>query len=338
MTAKTFMLPILLLGCSSTPGGSADAGSTDAPTADVTPQPDAGSEAGVSPEQAFWTAFWAADLSGGVAAIPVGFKPTRTRCRPTSTRRFSSAWTRLGSSQRQAATPRRRSRSGRRTVRWRASTCKRPTASIRPTPSPPPSPASPCGTPACRRTTRCGSRRARPSSTRRTSWRSPSSGWFVELILAQNLPVNDPQMTTAITDGWNYFSICGGTTLDPSAPDFTAYMAQTKTSTRTFCVNDMLAPHVVEGGLLYFGDLLVKSGERQRGEGCLCRGAVVERLRDVAAPRRGRRPRLGRAPRRSRLRSIRETRAHGPRSPRHRTCAARATTRASRGRPAPSSS
>jgi hypothetical protein len=88
----------------------------------------------------------------------------------------------------------------------------------------------------------------------------PELGWFVELILAQNLPVNDPQMTTAITDGWNYFSICGGTTLDPSAPDFTAYMAQTKTSTRTFCVNDMLAPHVVEGSLLYFGDLLVKSG------------------------------------------------------------------------------
>lgn len=88
----------------------------------------------------------------------------------------------------------------------------------------------------------------------------PELGWFLELIIAQFSPVADPQMQTAIDAGWKYFSICGGTTLDPNAPDFSAYLAQATTSTRRFCVNSTIAPHMVQGGLLYFGDLLVKAG------------------------------------------------------------------------------
>jgi hypothetical protein len=87
----------------------------------------------------------------------------------------------------------------------------------------------------------------------------PELGWFLELIIAQFSPLNDPQMQTAIDAGWKYLSICSGTTVDPKNPDLTAYLAQAKTSTKAFCANDSIAPHMVEGSLLYFGDLLVKS-------------------------------------------------------------------------------
>ena len=249
MHSKALFIPVLLLtaGCSGNAATPSDAGN-DAPTAD----------AGPSVEQAFWTAFWAGDLSAGAADIP----PLQQAASSSSPPGFydsllvgmDATW-QLAESGRNPQTA---AQIGQ-TYGPVAGQFLGQAHGINP---------SDTFTTALLGFTVWNGGVQTNNSAMITQGKGlvdqayaekPELGWVLELIMAQFVPVNDPQMQTAITAGWSYFSLCGGTTVDPTNPDLSAYLAQTKTSTRTFCVNDTLAPHMVEGSLLYFGDLLVKS-------------------------------------------------------------------------------
>jgi hypothetical protein len=93
---------------------------------------------------------------------------------------------------------------------------------------------------------------------------SPAIGWFIQTIMAGNAPVSSSLMTTAVTNGWAYYAACSGTKLSDSDPDystfFAAFVKQANASGSGLCVKQLVAPYWLEGNLLYFGDLLVKSG------------------------------------------------------------------------------
>jgi len=92
----------------------------------------------------------------------------------------------------------------------------------------------------------------------------PAVGWFLQIIMAGSAPVDSPLMTTALTNGWAYYSGCGGAKLSATDPDyssfFAAFVAKANSNGSGFCVQQYVAPYWLEGNLLYFGDLLVKTG------------------------------------------------------------------------------
>jgi hypothetical protein len=252
MHAK-IMLPVLLLGCSSNPSTPSDAGTNDAAQAS-----DAAGDGAVSPEQAFWTAFWAGDLAAGAAAVPA--LQAASSVQPPDW--YSTLLVGMDATWQLAEIGRNPSQAQQtaQTYGPMASQYLGQAHGLNPTDA---------FTTALDGFTVWNA----GMQTNNSQWvtqgkalvdqayqQTPELGWFLELILAQNLPVSDPQMQTAITDGWSYFSICGNETMNQSNPDFAAYLAQAKTGTRRFCANDSLAPHMVEGSFLYFGDLLVKAG------------------------------------------------------------------------------
>jgi len=87
-------------------------------------------------------------------------------------------------------------------------------------------------------------------------------GMFVPVLVGMNLPNTDPFVQSAEAGAWNYYSTCGGKTIDGTNPDFSAFLAKANSgqSGLGFCGPVAVAPHWLEGALLWFGDSLVKVG------------------------------------------------------------------------------
>jgi hypothetical protein len=57
------------------------------------------------------------------------------------------------------------------------------------------------------------------------------------------------------------FDACFGANVDRNNPDITPFLGlETQTGPKRVCWDDDIAPHNLEGFLLFFGDLLVKQG------------------------------------------------------------------------------
>jgi hypothetical protein len=88
---------------------------------------------------------------------------------------------------------------------------------------------------------------------------SPLSGWFFELLEAERVPPNDPQVQKALDGAWTYYDTCAGQPIDRTHPDFSAYFA--KGPGTQFCASDDISPFATQGLMFHFGDLLVKQGK-----------------------------------------------------------------------------
>jgi hypothetical protein len=86
----------------------------------------------------------------------------------------------------------------------------------------------------------------------------PIADWFFELLEAERVPPNDPQVQKTIDAAWASYETCAGQPLDHKNPDFSAYFKNGQGV--QFCSDDDKVPFGVEGLLLHFGDLLVKQG------------------------------------------------------------------------------
>lgn len=65
---------------------------------------------------------------------------------------------------------------------------------------------------------------------------------------------------------WKTLELCSGTTINRDNPDFSPYMSrETQEGALRACWNSWIAPHNFEGFFLNMGDMLVKSGDWQRG-------------------------------------------------------------------------
>jgi hypothetical protein len=92
----------------------------------------------------------------------------------------------------------------------------------------------------------------------------PEFGLFCRALAYAPLPANDPDYAKAVDALFLNIDACFGGQVDRENPDITPYLSQeTQTGPKRVCWNDPIAPHNLEGFLLFFGDLLVKQGNLQ---------------------------------------------------------------------------
>jgi hypothetical protein len=89
----------------------------------------------------------------------------------------------------------------------------------------------------------------------------PEFGLFCRALAYAPLPARHPDYAKAVEALYLNIEACFGGQMDRANPDISPYLAQeTQVGPKRVCWNDPLAPHNLEGFLLFFGDLLVKQG------------------------------------------------------------------------------
>jgi hypothetical protein len=90
----------------------------------------------------------------------------------------------------------------------------------------------------------------------------PEFGLFCRALAYAPLPASDPDYAKAVDALFLNVDACFGAQVDRANPDITPYLGQeTQTGPKRVCWNDPIAPHNLEGFLLFLGDLLVKQGQ-----------------------------------------------------------------------------
>ncbi|MFO0550773.1 MAG: hypothetical protein U0271_20435 [Polyangiaceae bacterium] len=90
----------------------------------------------------------------------------------------------------------------------------------------------------------------------------PEFNLFCVALAYGGYPASDPSFTNAIDALYQTMDLCFGETVDRLNPTIEPYLDQaTSTGQKRVCWNDPIAPHNAEGFYLFFGDLLVKSGD-----------------------------------------------------------------------------
>jgi hypothetical protein len=92
----------------------------------------------------------------------------------------------------------------------------------------------------------------------------PEFNLFTRGYVLSQLPFDDPAYTTAVDDQWKNLDACVGKRVDRSNPDLAAFLAEeTHEGPKRACWNSWIAPHNFEGFFLNMGDMIVKAGDPQ---------------------------------------------------------------------------
>lgn len=95
----------------------------------------------------------------------------------------------------------------------------------------------------------------------------PEFNLFCRALAYAPLPASDPDYALAIDAMFETMDLCYGETVDRDNPTIEPWLDQaTSEGTKRVCWNDAIAPHNAEGFYLFFGDLLVKSGDSATAE------------------------------------------------------------------------
>jgi hypothetical protein len=87
----------------------------------------------------------------------------------------------------------------------------------------------------------------------------PILGQFATATILLRAPRTSPYYAQAVEDYFRYYELCTGTTIDRTTPDLSAM--QHGTTADLLCQSFSNVPHVVQGGLFLFGDVLVKNNQ-----------------------------------------------------------------------------
>jgi hypothetical protein len=90
----------------------------------------------------------------------------------------------------------------------------------------------------------------------------PEFNIFVTGFVMSRLPHDDPKFADALELQWRSADLCGETSFDRVAADFSPYMSkERRDGPKRACWNSWIAPHNFEGFFLNWGDMLVKYGD-----------------------------------------------------------------------------
>lgn len=90
----------------------------------------------------------------------------------------------------------------------------------------------------------------------------PEFNLFVRALARANAAPGSAELAEAVEAMWQTLDVCAGEPVDRENLDYAPYMdLETDTGVKRVCWNDEKARHNFEGFFLYFGDLLVKSGD-----------------------------------------------------------------------------